>query len=572
VSELVRNEKGLTNGEAFEDNQVRQRLFALAYNLGNFLRRLALPSAVKHRTLTTLQDKPIKIVAKVVHNARRVLFQMAEIAIPRPLFVAMLGRIGRLRLLVPAPTWPLHVGNTSNSTPVSAIGLSTSRRRPLSNDLKTPQMHVGERREGRSVQGKLFKATRANFRMYKIADDHYEIRVIIFTDTSSEDWATQMESDHRQLVGELCVKCGKPITGHTASQFCQVCHSPVHLVCMPSPRQADSCPRCGASPSAQAAHRMRYDTIARETEKALKFSRRLGFLRDWVACFFGITLPFYLCVGLYVRRLSVRLLLDHPAYAAGSLIAIASIAGASAWTRTKKRYPDTDEPEPPEQRPLTFDEALACGDLARLKELLNQNPDWALNNSGRLPLHVAAAGGQKDVADLLLANKAEINAKRLDGWTPLLVAAAAGHKDMVELLLASGADANSKGLDGSTALLVAAERDLTKIAELLISHGADVNVQSGYGRTPLVWSAINGNKTLAELLLANKADVNTGGGGGTPLHFAARAGHRDLIELLVGSNADVSVKDIDGATALDCAVRYGYENAAELLRKLGARE
>jgi hypothetical protein len=88
----------------FADNQVRLQLFALAYNLGNFLRRLALPTAVKHWTLTTLRDKLIKIGAKVVRHARRVVFQLAEVAIPRPLFAAILRRIERLRRLAPAPT------------------------------------------------------------------------------------------------------------------------------------------------------------------------------------------------------------------------------------------------------------------------------------------------------------------------------------------------------------------------------------------------------------------------------------------------------------------------------------
>ncbi len=45
----------------FDDNQVRLQLFVLAYNLGNFLRRFALPASVKHWTLTTLRDKLIKI-------------------------------------------------------------------------------------------------------------------------------------------------------------------------------------------------------------------------------------------------------------------------------------------------------------------------------------------------------------------------------------------------------------------------------------------------------------------------------------------------------------------------------
>ncbi len=87
----------------FDDNQVRLQLFALAYNLGNFLRRLALPASVKHWTLTTLRNKLIKIGCKVVHHARRVVFQLAEVAIPRSLFALILRRIERLRLLVPEP-------------------------------------------------------------------------------------------------------------------------------------------------------------------------------------------------------------------------------------------------------------------------------------------------------------------------------------------------------------------------------------------------------------------------------------------------------------------------------------
>ncbi len=81
----------------FVDNQIRLQLFALAYNLGNFLRRLALPRAVKHWSLTTLREKLIKIGAKVVTHARYVIFQMAEVAIPRELFRAILERIRRLK-------------------------------------------------------------------------------------------------------------------------------------------------------------------------------------------------------------------------------------------------------------------------------------------------------------------------------------------------------------------------------------------------------------------------------------------------------------------------------------------
>ena len=80
----------------FRVNQVRLQLFALAYNLGNFLRRLALPKSVEHWSLTTLREKLVKIGAKVVRHARYVIFQMAEVAIPRRLFATILRRISRL--------------------------------------------------------------------------------------------------------------------------------------------------------------------------------------------------------------------------------------------------------------------------------------------------------------------------------------------------------------------------------------------------------------------------------------------------------------------------------------------
>jgi hypothetical protein len=85
----------------FKDNQVRLQLFALAYNLANFLRRLALPKSVRHWTLTTLREKLVKIGAKVVKHSRYVIFQLAEVAVPRALFAAILSRIQQL---APAPT------------------------------------------------------------------------------------------------------------------------------------------------------------------------------------------------------------------------------------------------------------------------------------------------------------------------------------------------------------------------------------------------------------------------------------------------------------------------------------
>jgi hypothetical protein len=82
----------------FRDNRVRLQLFLFAYNLGNFLRKLALPRSIKHRSLITLREKLIKIGAKIVKGSRYICFQMAEVAAPRELFAIILKRIDRLRL------------------------------------------------------------------------------------------------------------------------------------------------------------------------------------------------------------------------------------------------------------------------------------------------------------------------------------------------------------------------------------------------------------------------------------------------------------------------------------------
>ncbi len=85
----------------FKDNQTRLQLFALAYNLANFLRRLALPRDVKHWSLTTLREKLVKIGAKVTRHSGYVAFQLAEVAVTRNLFSAILDRIARLAIPPP---------------------------------------------------------------------------------------------------------------------------------------------------------------------------------------------------------------------------------------------------------------------------------------------------------------------------------------------------------------------------------------------------------------------------------------------------------------------------------------
>ena len=74
-------------------NAVRLQLHALAYNLGNFMRTLAVPKTAEPWSLTSLRQTLIKIGAKVVSHGRYVTCQMAEIAVSRQIFGDILASI-----------------------------------------------------------------------------------------------------------------------------------------------------------------------------------------------------------------------------------------------------------------------------------------------------------------------------------------------------------------------------------------------------------------------------------------------------------------------------------------------
>ena len=82
---------------SFAANAVRLQLHALAYNLGNFMRTLAMPRTAEPWSLTSLREKLIKIGAKVVSHGRYVTFHMAEVAVPRQMFQEILSLIAQLR-------------------------------------------------------------------------------------------------------------------------------------------------------------------------------------------------------------------------------------------------------------------------------------------------------------------------------------------------------------------------------------------------------------------------------------------------------------------------------------------
>jgi len=107
-----------------------------------------------------------------------------------------------------------------------------------------------------------------------------------------------------------------------------------------------------------------------------------------------------------------------------------------------------------EQRNLQDESALMMaafrGHKAMVELLIWREAD--VNKTGWTPLHYAASGGHADIAKVLLAESAFIDAESSNGTTPLMMAAMYGSPEVIKLLLAEGADASMKNQLGMSAL------------------------------------------------------------------------------------------------------------------------
>ena len=78
--------------DSFRNNEVWLQLHGLSYNLGKFVRMLALPKAVEQWSLTMLREKLVKIGVKLLRHGSYITFQLAEVEISRDVFPDILSR------------------------------------------------------------------------------------------------------------------------------------------------------------------------------------------------------------------------------------------------------------------------------------------------------------------------------------------------------------------------------------------------------------------------------------------------------------------------------------------------
>ena len=123
----------------------------------------------------------------------------------------------------------------------------------------------------------------------------------------------------------------------------------------------------------------------------------------------------------------------------------------------------------------------------------------------------AARKGCVREAGELVAKGAQVDAGNRVNSRPLHLAAANGHREVAELLIAGGAKVDAVNEPGIQPLHLAAWDGSGEVAELLLACGADVDAADNVGNRPLHYGALNGHREMVELLLehgANPAALN----------------------------------------------------------------
>ena len=244
-----------------------------------------------------------------------------------------------------------------------------------------------------------------------------------------------------------------------------------------------------------------------------------------------------------------------------SILLTAVFAGCAATDALGRQDTQGDStakrPAPSAAEFDAFREAVNGGELDAVRAMLQKNPALATakDSHGETALHSAILGGTKEMVELLLTNKADVNAANDRGHTPLHNAAMSPltSREMAVLLIERKADVNARDRKEETPLHAAANNGSINVAEVLIGRVADVDAKDKYGNTPLHWAAT--------AYQGRSRDE----GSGEDLEA-----WKEVIKLLLDHKADANAKNNRGVTPLKTV--EGHGEIEELMRKYVARE
>lgn len=190
------------------------------------------------------------------------------------------------------------------------------------------------------------------------------------------------------------------------------------------------------------------------------------------------------------------------------------------------------------------------------------------------PLVNAATQDDLEAVKEILLTRPDANVRdKATHETALERAVLNGNREMVQVLLWAKADVNSRDNNGTTALMMIGHNTTSEIIWDLINNGAKVNLRDDDGDTALTNVAEIDNVEALKVLLDAGAKVNeTNNEGKTALMLAAENGKLHNVRALIFAGADVNARDKDGKTALMYANENDESAVMRLLKAHGAIE
>eukprot|EP00746_Dinoflagellata_sp_MGD_P024557 gnl/MRDRNA2_/MRDRNA2_157651_c0_seq1.p1 gnl/MRDRNA2_/MRDRNA2_157651_c0~~gnl/MRDRNA2_/MRDRNA2_157651_c0_seq1.p1 ORF type:complete len:414 (+),score=96.69 gnl/MRDRNA2_/MRDRNA2_157651_c0_seq1:106-1347(+) len=212
------------------------------------------------------------------------------------------------------------------------------------------------------------------------------------------------------------------------------------------------------------------------------------------------------------------------------------------------------------------------GSVARCKQVLDRFPEAVSEGlgDGATAALIAAKNAHKDVLELLIERRADVDRADCEGATATLAAAENGHLKVLQLLVGAAADLNKPNNQGVTPLFKAAQNSHLDVIKLLIGQRSDPNKADKNGRTP-VWAACSdGYIEVVTLLIGARADLDTVDkmDGETPACAAATIGNAQILQHLIDARADVHKATYNGETPLSLAKQDEHSEAIQVLESV----
>ena len=191
-------------------------------------------------------------------------------------------------------------------------------------------------------------------------------------------------------------------------------------------------------------------------------------------------------------------------------------------------------------------EAAARGDAETLQRLIAAGVSLeSANAAGETPLLLAVKHNHLAAATLLIDAGSNINAQAANKDSPWLLSGALGRTEMLRHMIPKGPDFALRNRFGGNALIPACERAHVETVKLLLTTRIDVNHINDLGWTCLLEIVILGD--------------------GGPRHV-------EVARLVLAAGADPKIADKDGVSPLTHARRKGQTEIARLIEAAAASD